>query len=375
MSDIRSINIKIQKTEAAVTEESGKRLAALTRLGRAVHQSGLGSEAPESVTARDKMDEIRELEESLRSLLSDQERREVVGGERKALNVEFRNIRNRRTELHETLGRAAWSMWKSNRHVEHLETALSELIKAEMRLHSAEDAAYRGERKPSAVSSIISRGRTLLLASRRRTASAALERLMAKAGSRVMELVGPQALDDTPAMEAAAALAALKVREEEIAARREELNREEKTLDTAMDELPGKGGIRRRTAWMERHLDELRGELDDILRNLAEWWLQSNTSEPRDTPPEVKKSAEELTELEQRIARFESAAEALEAHRELMETEEKRARQAAAAESLDAEIKKRQASLKSARKTIAAIDKKLERMRKELPDLPEDEEN
>ena len=375
MSDIRSINTRIQKTEAAIAQETAKHLAALTRLGRAVHQGGLGSEAPESVDARDKMNEIRELEESLRSLLSDQERREAVGGERKALNVEFRNIRNRRTELHETLGRAAWSMWKSNRHVENLETALAELIKAETRLHAAEDAAYRSERKPSAASSIISRGRTLLLASRRRTASAALERLMAKAGSRVMELVETQALEDTPAMEAAAALAALKVREEEITARREDLNQEEKTLDTAMDELPGKGGIRRRTAWMERHLDGLRGELDDILQNLAEWWLESDAAEPGDTPPEVKKSADELTELEQQIARLESAAEALEAHRELKETEDKRARQAAAVESLDAEIKKRQANLKSAKKTLAATDKKLEQMRKELPDLPEDEEN
>ena len=369
MSDIRLITTRIHKTEAAVTQESEKREAALTRLGRALHQAGLASDIPQAAAAADKIEEIRELEESLRSFLSDQERRGAAADERKALNVESRNIRNRRTELHETLGRASWSMWKSNRNVDNLETALGELIKAESRLHTAEDAAYRSERNPS---SILSRGRTLLLASRRKNASAALERLMAKAGTRVMELVEPQALEDTPAMEAAAALASLKTREQEILARREELSREEKTLDAALEELPGKGGIRRRGAWIERQLDELRGELDETLGNLAEWWLESRSSETGDTPPGVKKHTEELTDIDERIARLESRVNALEAHRELKETEEKRTRQAAAVESLDAEIKKRQANLKNARKTLASIDKQLENIRKTLPPLPED---
>lgn len=372
MSDIRLITTRIHKTEAAVTQELEKREAALTRLGRALHQAGLASDIPEAAAAADKIEEIRELEESLRSFLSDQERRGAAADERKALNVESRNIRNRRTELHETLGRASWSMWKSNRNVDNLETALGELIKAESRLHTAEDAAYRSERNPSSPSSILSRGRTLLLASRRKTASAALERLMAKAGARVMELVEPQALEDTPAMEAAAALASLKTREQEILARREELSREEKTLDAALEELPGKGGIRRRGAWIERQLDELRGELDEALGNLAEWWLESRSSETGDTPPGVKKHTEELTDIDERIDRLESRVSALEAHRELKETEEKRTRQAAAVDSLDAEIKKRQANLKNARKTLASIDKQLENIRKTLPPLPED---
>lgn len=372
MSDIRLINTRIHKTEAAVTRELEKREAALTRLGLALHQSGLVSDIPEAAAAADKTEEIQELEESLRSFLSDQERRGAAADECKALNVESRNIRNRRTELHETLGRASWSMWKSNRHVENLEAALSELIKAESRLHIAEDAAYRSERNPSSASSILSRGRTFLLASRRKNASAALERLMAKAGARVMELVEPQALEDTPAMEAAAALASLKTREQEITARRDELSREEKTLDAALEELPGKGGIRRRGAWIERQLDELRGELDEALGNLAEWWLESRSSETGDIPPRVKKHTEELTDIDEGIARLESRVSALEAHRELKETEENRTRQAAAVESLDAEIKKRQANLKSARKTLASIDKQLENIRKTLPPLPED---
>lgn len=372
MSDIRLINTRIHKTEAAVTRELEKREAALTRLGLAIHQAGLVSDIPEAAAAADKTEEIQELEESLRSFLSDQERRGAAADERKALNVESRNIRNRRTELHETLGRASWSMWKSNRHVENLEAALGELIKAESRLHIAEDAAYRSERNPSSASSILSRGRTFLLASRRKNASAALERLMAKAGARVMELVEPQALEDTPAMEAAAALASLKTREQEITARRDELSREEKTLDAALEELPGKGGIRRRGAWIERQLDELRGELDEALGNLAEWWLESRSSETGDAPPEVKKHTEELTDIDEGIARLESRVSALEAHRELKETEENRTRQAAAVESLDAEIKKRQANLKSARKTLASIDKQLENIRKTLPPLPED---
>lgn len=372
MSDIRLINTRIHKTEAAVTRELEKREAALTRLGLAIHQAGLVSDIPEAAAAADKTEEIQELEESLRSFLSDQERRGAAADERKALNVESRNIRNRRTELHETLGRASWSMWKSNRHVENLEAALGELIKAESRLHIAEDAAYRSERNPSSASSILSRGRTFLLASRRKNASAALERLMAKAGARVMELVEPQALEDTPAMEAAAALASLKTREQEITARRDELSREEKTLDAALEELPGKGGIRRRGAWIERQLDELRGELDEALGNLAEWWLESRSSETGDTPPGVKKHTEELTDIDEGIARLESRVSALEAHRELKETEENRTRQAAAVESLDAEIKKRQANLKSARKTLASIDKQLENIRKTLPPLPED---
>ena len=357
MSDIRLITTRIHKTEAAVTQELEKREAALTRLGRALHQAGLASDIPEAAAAADKIEEIRELEESLRSFLSDQERRGAAADERKALNVESRNIRNRRTELHETLGRASWSMWKSNRNVDNLETALGELIKAESRLHTAEDAAYRSERNPSSPSSILSRGRTLLLASRRKTASAALERLMAKAGARVMELVEPQALEDTPAMEAAAALASLKTREQKILARREELSREE---------------IRRRGAWIERQLDELRGELDEALGNLAEWWLESRSSETGDTPPRVKKHTEELTDIDERIDRLESRVSALEAHRELKETEEKRTRQAAAVDSLDAEIKKRQTNLKNARKTLASIDKQLENIRKTLPPLPED---
>ena len=372
MSDIRLINTRIHKTEAAVTRELEKREAALTRLGLALHQSGLVSDIPEAAAAADKTEEIQELEESLRSFLSDQERRGAAADECKALNVESRNIRNRRTELHETLGRASWSMWKSNRHVENLEAALGELIKAESRLHIAEDAAYRSERNPSSASSILSRGRTFLLASRRKNASAALERLMAKAGARVMELVEPQALEDTPAMEAAAALASLKTREQEITARRDELSREEKTLDAALEELPGKGGIRRRGAWIERQLDELRGELDEALGNLAEWWLESRSSETGAPPPGVKKQTEELTDIDEGIARLESRVSALEAHRELKETEENRTRQAAAVESLDAEIKKRQANLKSARKTLASIDKQLENIRKTLPPLPED---
>ncbi len=376
MSDRGEMNRKISARDNTIAAEREQENIVLANLGQSVFDS-----EPADVGVLEKnrkiiigiSDEIQNLEKSLRKLLADDEKRSVIQEEQKSLKVELRNMKNKEEPLLEELGRTSWELWKSGRTIdEGLEEALSDLIRAEERLHAAEDAELRsGNNSGSRAAKFILKGKALLLAGRRKTASSALERLWERAGRNLCESIPPEAFSDTPAAVSASALKVLSDRRDEISRRTAALTEDFKALDSSMSEIPGKGSVRKRVGWIENSLELSQNELDVAFRALGKTWLENNSGR-KSSNTAVEQHKKEWTALNRRITTLEDEQNAISAHREFMESEESRDFKAGQVSKLEEDLKSRQIVLKGLKKELTAIEKKLADQKEKLPPMPED---
>ena len=373
MSDRKALIGRITARDEAIDTEREQEGIVLANLGQSVFDSRLAEGKPlekyknvvVGITG-----EIRDLEDTLRRLLADDEKRSAIQEEKKSLNVELRNMKNKEEPLLEELGRSAWELWKSGRQIdEKMEEALDNLVKAELRLHAAEDAMFRNENDTgSKAVSILSRGKALVLAGRRKTASAVLDRHWGRAGRNLREIMPPEAFADTPAAVSFSTLKALSKRRNDIAERVKAIADETKALDAMLEDLPGKGGVSKRVTWIENALDKKRAELDDAFSDLGESWIGNTNGKSVDAS--VEKIKNEWTAINKRIGVLEDEQKILSAHSDYLESESLRDQKASQISRLEEEIKSRQAALKDLKKELAAIEKNLAAQKESLLPLP-----
>ncbi len=347
----------------------------LANLGQSVYNSGSADKKPLNKYQKpigEISDEIHNLEDSLRRLLADDEKRTVAREETKALKVELRNIKNKEEPLFEELGRSSWELWKSGRSVhENFEEALDDLIKAELRLHAAEDAVIRTEQDSgSKAAKLLIKGKALLLAGRRKTASTTLDRMWGRAGEKLFKVIPAASFSNTPAALPSSSLEALSKRRDEISRRESELNDEVSAMDRALEDMPGKGGVKRRVSWIETRLETINNNLDDAFRTLGKVWVDQSGKKSSDAV--VEKWKKELAEVNKRISVLEVEQNTISAHMEFLEAEEERDAKAGQVSKLEEEVKSRQSVLKGLKKELSAMEKKLADEREKLPVLPED---
>ena len=358
-----------------IAAERERECVVLANLGQAVRKSGIAKEGP-SAEAGEAVDrifsEIRDLEESFRSLHASEDKRNEILEERKALNVELRNIKNKEEQTLEDLGRVSWDQWKSGREVGNgMEEALDVLIRADLRVRSVEDEAFRHNAEVGASPSFIKKGKAFFLAGRKRTAEAALDRLWGKVGAAVRENVSAETLNGGPTSVPFAVLRSLDERREEIRLRMESMENEEKSLDETLESLPGKGGVKKRSAWIENTLETQRVMLDDAFRDLGEIWLGNL---PKDIPGgDVAARKAESEAIGAGIEKLLEEKRGLESHLEYLEVLSKRDSVAKRTAGLDADIKTKQAELKELKKDLAGLEKDLDKRRENLPELPENQ--
>ncbi len=361
--------------DESIAAEREQEAIILANLGQSVYDSGLAdnkSLKKYQKTVGEINDEIHNLEDSLRRLLVDDEKRIANQEEVKALKVELRNIKNKEEPLFEELGRSSWDLWKSDRSVhDGMEEALDDLIKAEVRLHAAEDAVFRTEQETgNKATKLLIKGKALLLAGRRKTASTALDRLWGRAGEKLSRDIPAASFSDTPAAPPSSSLEALRKRREEISRRVSELNDESSVLETALEDMPGKGSVKKRVSWIESRLETIHNNLDGAFRALGKAWVDQSGTKSSDAV--VGKWKKDWAEVNKRISILEAEQNAISTHMEFLEAEEARDAKAGEVGKLEEEVKSRQSVLKSLKKELSAMEKKLTEKREKLPILPED---
>jgi len=361
--------------DESIAAEREQEAIVLTNLGQSIYDSGLAdnkSLKKYKKTIGELNDEIQNLEDSLRRLLVDDEKRNANQEELKALKVELRNIRNKEEPLFDDLGRSSWELWKSGRSVHNgMEEALDDLIKAEARLQAAEDAVFRTEQETGGKAvKLLIKGKALLLAGRRKTASTALDRLWGRAGKKISRDIPAASFSDTSAGPPSSTLEALGKRREEISRRVSELNDESSDLDTALEEMPGKGGVKKRVNWIEARLETIQNNLDDAFRDLGKAWADQSGINSSDAV--VGKWKKEWAEVNKRISVLEGEQNALSTHIEFLEAEKSRDVKVGEVGKLEEEVKSRQSVLKRLKKELSTMEKVLVDKREELPLLPED---
>jgi hypothetical protein len=363
MSDWKTLTAEIESRNEAIAAEIEQESIILANLGQSVHGSGL----VEGNIVDKVIGEIHKLEDALRRILADEDKRVAILEETKSLKVELRNMKNRELPLLEELGRTAWEVWKSGHQInDGMEEALDDLVKAEERVHTAEDALHRNENGIGGKSAnILSRGKAFLLAGRRKTATVALDRLWGRAGGRIRDMIAAELFVDTPAAAPSMALKALSARREEIAAMEMSMTEKNDALDAALEEMPGKGGARKRVAWIEDSLETRRTELDDAFKVLGREWLDVNGGKKADSG--VEKRRLEWVEINKKIQLLNDEQNALKAHLDIIDSETLRDNKAGQVSRLEAEIKSRQSELKELKKELSAIEKKLAIQKEKLP--------
>lgn len=367
MDDMKKLTVEIEARDESITFEVDQENIILANLGQALHKSA----TTDSLSVTGTLEEIQKLEDALRQILKNEERRGTIQEEQKSLKVELRNIKNKENQLLEELGRTAWDLWKSGRQIdEKMEEALDDLIKAEERLNAAEDALSRNENDTGGKTvKILAKGRAFLLAGRKKNASAALDRLWGKAGGKIRDIVDLEKFVDTPVSTAALSLKALNDRRDEIIERESKLTADIEVLDNAFEEMPGKGGVRKRIAWFEDALEAKRGELDYAFQDLGRDWLNSGT--PGQVNKDVDLRHKEWIDINKQIGILDGERKAFQAHKAYLESISERENKSRQVDRLNQEIKTRQNELKNIKKELSAIDKKLTAQKESLPPLPE----
>lgn len=367
MNDIKKMTVEIEARDESITFEVDQENIVLANLGQALHDSG----TTDSGSVAGILVEIQNLEDALRQILADDERRIAIQEELKSLKVELRNTNNKENQVLEELGRRSWDLWKSGRQVdEKMEEALDDLIKAEERLNAAEDALSRNENDIGGKSvKILAKGKAFLLAGRKKNATAALDRLWGKAGANIQDLVDLEKFIDTPVSSVVVTLKALNARREEIIERESTLSADTELLDKALEEMPGKGGGRKRISWIEDALETKRGELDYAFQDLGREWVDGSKSEPINKDVDLRHK--EWIKINQQIGKLDGERKAFQAHKAYLESTSERDNKARHVERLDKEIKSRQTELKDLKKELSAVEKKLASQKEGLPPLPE----
>lgn len=373
MSEKKKMNKEIQIRGDAIAAEREQEVIILANLGQSVFDSGSANGKPlkkQHSAVKKISDDILGLEESLRKLLADDEKRTSLQEEQKALKVELRNIKNKEEPLFEELGRSGWDLWNSGRDIhEGMEEALDDLIKAEVRLHAAEDAVFRTEKETgNKAVRLLTKGKAFLLAGRRKSASTALDRLWIPVGEKLYRGISAEAFSDTSAAVSFSALDALNQRRDEISDRVIVLTNETDVLDTSLEELPGKGGVKKRMNLIETSLEKKHNQLETVFMELGRLWIDKTDGKPSDAV--VEKRKREWVAVNHRISVLEEEQKAFTAHIEYLESEELRMEKAGQITTLEEEIKSRQSTLKVLKKAMTGIEKRQADQKEKLPVLP-----
>ncbi|MDF1566677.1 MAG: hypothetical protein P1P77_01515 [Spirochaetaceae bacterium] len=374
MNDLKKLDRRIADKEDAIASERENEDVILANLGQELDEANLPKLPSDTLEeVRRLSGEIRDAENSLRRILADNEKRTELQEEKKSLKVELRSMKNREESALEELGRAAWELWKSSRQFgDEMESALEDLIKTEKRLHEAEDAVYRyeGENK-GRTAALFTRGKALLWAGRKKTASVALERLWGKAGLSIFDTMSAEAFTDTPAALPMATLKALQDRGKEIDDRLEAISAEFEALEASLEEMPGKGGAKKRVSYIESLLEQNRNTLDDAYRELGRTWIGMKPAASESA--ELKARRKELEAAENRIAGLEADISALKAHKEYLIAEADRDAKAEKAAVLEETVKEQQTALKAAKKELASAEKACLALKESLPPISEED--
>ena len=360
--------------EESLAAEHERKNVILTNLGQALFEDR-GTWPGELFTEVDETEaEIRDLEESLRILLAEEDGRKNRNDEVKTLKVEVRNLNSRQEAAFEDLGRVCWDAWKSGRHTDpEMAELLEDINRADARLHDAEVAAFRNESgADSGRKSIFTRGRSVVLAGRKRTASASMDRLWGKAGRRIFDNMDLTRLADTPASPVLAVLEGLQDRLGEIISRQQEIAAENEILEKRLAEMPGKGPVRKRVSWLEDAIDECRSRLDGLFGDVGRRWMETDAGSK--ATGDVARCRQDLAAVAGTIQALEGDLEALRAHRVYRTAEADRDRKAARVHRLEQDIRERQTQLKLEKKELTAIDRDLAKKAESLPPLPEKDE-
>ena len=373
MVNLPMLESQINKRNSAIVKEKENEAAMLSRLGRAVHSSGGGDGLDSHIlnTVLNIQKNGRELKDSLHRLLEIEEQGIAITDEIKKLNVELRNLNNKTQDCMEELARSAWSSWKSGKEsIDGLEGALDELIKADEHLNSVEEAVSRNERLVGNLGgAILSKGRALFLASRRRTAASSMDRLWRSVGNEIYSTVDAKEFQGTSVEAAFDALTKIDARKREIEKNLLEFATTKEDLEMNVENMPGKGSLNKRVSWIKKTINEGDATLENAFRDLGVAWLESEEQEA--LSPDVDKYRLECIAVRERIQNFEREIQAFESHCKFLELESDRDKQKVVVSNLEAKVKKLQSQLKDAKKAMTDSAKKTDKLKESLPPLPE----
>ena len=292
--------------------------------------------------------DIHDIEGSLRRVLADDDRRRSLDDELKVVSDELKSLHIKQEAASEDVGRAAWDIWKAGRLTDNrYQEALADLVVAEEKLRGAEDSLYRHEQNPGndkRAENILAKGKTLLLKSRKRIASAAFNRLWGPAGLKLLEIADRSDSAGTPLVSAMATFDALAAQEKELLSKQSLLKGESAAISADIKELPGKGGVKRRQSLLENSLDDKRSGLEEAYRQLGRAWFESSGSEK--SPVVLTRRRNEIEDTNRRITEKEEEKAALQARVTLLELESRRIEKKAAFDRLEIEVQQKQAMLK-----------------------------
>ncbi len=375
--DLKSLANAIAVKEEVLAVEREQEDVILINLGQALHESGPDGDTPSDLTESvdDCTGKLEEFESSLRELLDNEEKRRDRVEESKTLKVEERNLNNRQEKAHDDLGRSAWDLWKSGKQPdEALGLALQELSRTDAKIHDAEVAAFRNESDVTGKGrSLFSRGRALFLESRKKTASASMDRLWSRAGKSVYETVGLETIDSESIQSALTTLETLDSRLNEIRNRQNSIAGEIDELDSSQEELPGKGNVRRRVSHIEKSIDEARVALDHAYLKLGSGWMEQFGENK--ASGDVERCRFDCLAIHERVRKAEIDMEAFKAHRKFIQAENEKQKKASKVHRLEQEIKDRQAQLKAEKKELVVMEKELAGLSESLPSLPGDDQD
>ncbi len=373
MVNLQMLEAQINKRNSAIVKEKDRELTMLARLGRAVHSSGGGDGLDSHVlnAVLNIQNDGRELEDSLRRLLEIEEQGIAVTDEIKKLNVELRNLNNKTQDCMEALARSAWSSWKSGKEsINGLEDALDELIRADEHLNSVEDAVSRNERLVGNLGgAILSKGRALFLAGRRRTAASSIDRLWRSVGNEIYSAVDGKGFQGTSVEAAFEAIAKIDARKQEIEKNLLAFAATKEGLEADVENMPGKGSLNKRVSWIRKAINEGAAALENAFRDLGAAWLESEEKEA--LSPDVDKYRRECIAVREQLQNFETEIHIFESHCKLLELESDRDKQEIVVGNLEAKVKKLQSQFKDAKKAMTDSVKKIDKLKESLSPLPE----
>ena len=320
------------------------------------------------------LSEITDLENTLRELLTEEEKKEELETERKKLLQETRNLKQEMNLLYTDMGREAWTLWNSGRfHNKQTESVLDELIKADEKIRAAEEAVYKeknqlikesGNLKNRTIS-ILNKGRTLLLTGRKKTISANMEKLFLKTGKKIFNSTDCIFLEESSE---SGNIKNIYDKLKEISKRYENANSALDALEAEKRKFTAKISVSRRINAVEKELKLKRAALDISYRDLGEYIYGKEK-------PEVKSDGlnrifKEINSLEKKRLEIIGEIEKLQKYIDLSEKENSIKSKEMQISKLEEDIKNKQQNLRKLKRELTHLVKE-RNLLKEEPDITE----
>jgi hypothetical protein len=310
------------------------------------------------------LSEITDLENSLRKLLAEEEKKEELETERKKLLRESRELKQEMNLLYAEMGREAWSLWNSGRfHNKQTESVLDDLIKAEEKIRMAEEAVYKERNQlikdsgnlKSRTRSVINKGRTILLSGRKKTVSANMEKLFLKTGKKIFNSTGCAFFDESSE---SGNIKKVYDKLKEISKRSEKINSALDAQEMEKRKLTAKISVSRHINAVEKELKLKRSALDISYRDLGKYIYGKEK-------PEVKSDGlngifKKIKSLEKKRLEIIGEIESLQKYIDLSEKELSRKSKEAQISKLEEEIKNKQQNLRKLKRELTYLVKEID---------------